>query len=212
MENGHEKNWNTVWSRRNSLSRLVDYGRKIYNLFFFKLIKRYLTKQSSMLELGCGTSTLSLMVATEIKELIGLDISEEALKISEANARSKNISNMKFIKGDCTNVPYENRFDFVWSQGLIEHFDNPESIVREHFKATKTGGITLIAVPYLYSYMYIWWLVTRSGILRKFWPWTDQIFFTKKTLGEIGKRITPNSRVFLLKPFFLGIVLLEMKK
>src|SRR3989344_470989 len=185
MGSQDENKWNEVWSRQNLLSRFVDFGRKIYNGFFLRIISAYLKTDSVMLELGCGTSTLLLLAAPKIKQAVGLDISAEALKISEANACLQNIANAAFVKGDCVNVPYKDEFDFVWSQGLIEHFADPERIAREHFKAVKPGGTVLIAVPYLYSYMYIWWIITRPKIFRSFWPWTEQVFFTQKTLAGI---------------------------
>ena len=73
---------------------------------------------------------------------------------------------MSLVKGDCRNVPWSDTFDLVWSQGLVEHFTNTELIIREHFKATKPGGTVLISVPYTYSYLNIWYWLTRPKLAR----------------------------------------------
>ncbi len=212
MESNHERSWDHVWSRRNMVSKFIHLGRRVYNRFFFRLVSRYVFKNMSFLEIGCGTSTLLLEIAPAIDRAVGLDISQNSLEISKANAQKKEITNVEFVKGDCRNLPYKEEFDFVWSQGLIEHYEDSEQLAREHFKATKTGGIALISVPYLYSYLYLWYVVTRPIVLRKFWPWPEQKFFTHRSLGEIGKSITANYKVFFLQPLFLGVILLEMRK
>lgn len=38
-------------------------------------------------------------------------------------------------------------FDFVYSLGFIEHFDNPSVVVDRHFQFLKPGGRALIAIP-----------------------------------------------------------------
>lgn len=208
----HRDIWQNIWFHKNKLSYLVDYGRIFYNNFFRSLLRKHLNKKTDLLELGCGTSTLTISLATEINTLTGLDISTEALKLSQDLAKKYGASNTRFIEGNCLDLPFKESFDLVWSQGLMEHFDNPLLVAEQHWKATKPGGITLISVPYKWSYHNIWYKLTRPKLLRSLWPWTDQVFFSKKELTKIGKAITPNSRTYLLQPFFLGIVILELKK
>jgi SAM-dependent methyltransferase len=208
----YEHEWDTVWSREGVLTSVVNAGRKIYNSFWLRHIQVYLRPDTRMLEVGSGTASLMLSVASRIREGIGLDISDEALRLGTELAQKNGVTNVFFKKGDCMNVPYENEFDFVWSQGLVEHFDHSVDIAREHLKATKPGGTVLISVPHSLSYFRVWYFLTRPRMLQRFWPWTEQKFFSKKELLALGQKITPRSRVFLIKPFFLGIVFLEMKK
>lgn len=207
-----EHQWEGVWKRTTLLTHLINNGREIYNFFFRRQLRKYLNAQSAMLELGCGTSTLTLSLAPHIARLVGLDISDTALELSKKYAKNNGISNATFIKGDCFAVPFENEFDFVWSQGLIEHFDNSAAIVGEHYKALKSGGTALISVPYRYSYHYLWYVITRPKILRQFWPWTEQKFFTRNELLDLGRHISNSSKIIFLKPFFLGIMMLEIRK
>ncbi len=208
----YEQEWDDVWARQGLMTRIVNAGRNIYNYFWLRHIKQYLNEETRMLEIGSGTATLMLKLAPSIKSGIGLDISDEALRLGTQNAKRLGVTNVTFEKGDCMNVPYENEFDFVWSQGLIEHFNTSEEIARQHLKATKVGGVSLLSVPHSLSFFRLWYIITRPKILNRFWPWTEQKFYSKKELLALGKNITPNASVFLIQPFFLGIVLLEMRR
>ena len=207
--------WQAVWSKQGGfVDAVIDLGRTTYNFFFRRIHRRYINKDTRMLELGSGRASLSLSLCKEIKSLYGIDISDVAVKQASASAESLGISNAKFLVDDCTKLNLDNRFDFVWSQGLIEHFNDPTAVAREHYKALVPGGVALLSVPYKYSYHTIWYKVSRPKLLRWLWPWegTEQRFFNHKELTRVGRAITPNFRVFLMQPFPLGIIFLEMRK
>jgi SAM-dependent methyltransferase len=206
--------WQEIWDRHNAVDTVIDWGRTAYNFFFRSILRRYLTRHSAMIELGCGRASLSLSLAPEIGSLVGADISDSAVDQANRYAQHKGLRNAAFKVSNCTDLGPEfyERFDFSWSQGLIEHFDDSTAITKEHYKALRPGGVALISVPYRWSYHNVWYTITRPQLLRRFWPWTEQKFFDEKTLLALGKSITPHSRVFLLQPLPLGIVFLEMKK
>jgi 2-polyprenyl-3-methyl-5-hydroxy-6-metoxy-1,4-benzoquinol methylase len=198
--------------RRGVLTSIINTGRKIYNWFFRRYLRKFISRETRLLEVGCGTATLTLSLADEIKELVGVDISEAAIELSDKNAKKLEVVNAKFELGDCLNLNYENEFDVVWSQGLMEHFDEPGKVAFEHYKATSPGGVTLISVPYKYSYHALWYGVTRPKLLRPLWPWTEQVFLSKKELLAIGRTLTDKAHVHFLQPFPLGIIILELPK
>lgn len=204
--------WEAIWKRRGLLDRFIDTGRDIYNWFFRRLLRTYLTNSSSVLELGSGRASLTLSLAPEIGSLTGVDISETAVEQSTEDALRRGLTNVSFRIDDCTKLALTDRYDFVWSQGLLEHFEDPYVIAREHHRMLAPGGVALLSVPYKYSYHTVWYTLTRPLFLRFLWPWTEQIFYDKKELLAIGKTITPHARTFLLQPFPLGIVFLEMRK
>jgi len=204
--------WQNIWTRRGWLTLIVNIGRSTYNWFFRRYLRKFISKNTRFLEVGCGTSTLTLSLAGEMKELVGVDITESAIELSSKHARDLEVENSRFELGDCLNLPYENEFDVVWSQGLMEHFERPEVVAAEHYKATKPGGITLISVPYKYSYHILWYILTRPKFLRFLWPWTDILYLDKKQLMAIGKALTPMARTRFLQPSLLGIIILELPK
>lgn len=204
--------WEAIWKRQGLLDHFIDTGRDIYNWFFRLILSRYLESSSNVLELGSGRASLTLSLAPKIGSLTGVDISETAVEQSTTDAARRGLTNVSFCIDDCTKLVLTDRYDFVWSQGLLEHFEDPHVIASEHYRMLAPGGVALLSVPYKYSYHLIWYTLTRPAFLRFLWPWTEQIFYDKKKLLAIGKAITPHTRTFLLQPFPLGIVFLEMRR
>jgi 2-polyprenyl-3-methyl-5-hydroxy-6-metoxy-1,4-benzoquinol methylase len=207
-----KEEWQSIWRRRGWLTGIVNTGRKVYNWFFRRYLRKFISENTRLLEVGCGTATLTLSLAREIKGLVGVDIAEASVELSIKNAKELGVTNSRFELGDCLNLSYQDEFDVVWSQGLMEHFERPEEVAREHYKTTRPGGIALISVPYRYSYHAVWYILTRPKFLRPLWPWTEQLFLNKKQLLAIGQTLTPKARVHLLQPFPLGIIILELPK
>lgn len=210
----HRQEWDRIWSKnKNPLHRLVNLGRMYYNCFFIQAIRPHIDQNTHFAELGCGTSTLIRLIAPKVMRAVGVDISQEALALSSKNC--ENLKNVQFIKDDCTKLKIEpNQFDLVWSQGLIEHFKNPEVLIKEHIKICKPGKTVLVSVPYLYSYMYPWYLLTRPRMLRFLWPWTSQEFYTPEKFVQIMKQINyPESNYQIYKiNMLLGIIMLKITK
>src|SRR5437773_3729041 len=53
-----------------------------------------------ILDLGCGTGRLSLLLAKRAKEVVGLDISKNSVAIANKTANKYKIRNFKGIVGD----------------------------------------------------------------------------------------------------------------
>jgi len=212
--NKYEREWNGVWARKNLLSHFVDRGRNVYNQIFTNLFRPYFLKNKIFLEVGCGTSSLLLKNARYFRKSYGLDISDEALKLSETNAKKMRVENVRFIKGDCFKMPIkENSVDVVWSQGLIEHFENPLKIVTEHYRICQSGGVVLISTPAKYSYQHLWYKITRPKMLRKFWPWTEQEFYNKKKYEKLLEGLNYDYEIFYLpKDISRAFIILKIKK
>lgn len=204
--------WQEIWERQGLLDTVIDWGRSTYNWFFRRILRRYLTPCVAMLELGCGRASLSLSLCPEIKSLVGVDISDVAVEQASRSAQKQGIHNATFILDDCTKLATTERFDFVWSQGLLEHFEDPIVVAREHYRTLAPGGTALLSVPYKYSYFALWYVCTRPKIFRRLWPWTEQRFFTHRELLAVGRAVAPQARVFLLHPFLLGIIFLELHR
>ena len=204
--------WQAIWLRANVLNTIINQGRRVYNWFFRRALLRYLRPESKMLELGCGRASLSLSLAPYIRSLLGIDISEAAVDQATRAARNLGLVNVKFAVDDCTKLKLAERYDLVWSQGLLEHFADPVLVARQHFSALAPGGVAVLSVPYKYSYHTIWYWLTRPKILRGLWPWTEQRFFDRAELQAVGEAVTQCSKTFFLHPLLLGIVFLEMRK
>jgi SAM-dependent methyltransferase len=210
--------WNEVWSHSGFMAKIVNVARNFYNIFFERLLFNYVDSNTEMVELGCGTASLGFLISDKIESYCGIDISPIATQKAQARAKMESNDKMTFLLEDVRNLKeeYKNRYDFSWSTGLMEHFDDSFEVVKKHIEIVKIGGIVLISVPYKYSIHNLWYKITRIHRLKRFWPWTEQIFYSYKELSELGKQTKLPYRVFFLTPkilgFFLGMIILEIKK
>ncbi len=70
----------------------------------YTLGKEYaeLSKDDILLDLYCGTGTIGLTMASEVKKLVGVEIIPEAIEDAKKNAKLNGIDNAEFICGDAT--------------------------------------------------------------------------------------------------------------
>ena len=213
----HEPNaeeWDNVWDSSIS-QKIVTWGRNIYNSYFIKELDKLSDSKTNLAELGCGSSSLTLQLAPRIKSVTGYDLSHSALRISMENAKRLKVKNATFDLQDCTKLKVpDNTYDLVWSQGLIEHFEDPLPIVKEHLRICKKGGHVLISVPYKYSYFYLWYQITRPKFMRWAWPWTEQDFYTEEKFLKLILHLPGRVRydIFNIKPWIFGIIMMRIDK
>ncbi len=203
--------WNSVWSSKKLIHKFVNYARNSFTRDVYKtLFKKYINKNTTLLEVGCGSSTTSLYLAPNLKEFVGIDISEEALSLSRKKAKELGVTNAKFVKGDCFKMPFKDgSFDMVWSQGLLEHFDNPKGILKEKVRVCKKGGRIITSVPALWSIHKAWYVATRPKLLRNMWPWTEQTFYTKQMLNKLVPKGASIEKTYHYKKYGVMIQILR---
>lgn len=216
----HEKVWDEVWQTA-AAGKVITSLRGYSSSLLRNLITPHIRENSRVLELGCGTATLLLSLAPHVREVVGLDISSEGLKIAQWHQAKQGVTNATFAKADCQDVPFENEFDVVYSAGLIEHFfEKDVTIVAQHLKAAKTGGRIVMSVPYAYTLHGLHYLLTRPKFTRRFWPWSQeryfQKFYSRSSLRAVGEKTGLPYRVYFLRPrpvgLILGILVLELEK
>lgn len=57
-------------------------------------------KEKTLFDLYSGTGTIGILSASKVKEVIGIEIIEEAVEMANANAKHNGINNVKYIAGD----------------------------------------------------------------------------------------------------------------
>jgi 2-polyprenyl-6-hydroxyphenyl methylase / 3-demethylubiquinone-9 3-methyltransferase len=99
-------------------------------------IASHLPFPAKILDMGCGAGFLTNSLAQLGHEVVGVDLSEESLKV----ARKMN-SSVQYIHGDVTAIPLpDGIFDAVCAMDLLEHVESPEAVVKEASRLLKPGG------------------------------------------------------------------------
>jgi len=79
-------------------------------------------KIKNVLDLGCGTGRHCIHLAKIGFDVVGVDISESALKMANAWVRKERLTNVAFVRETMTNIPFGNlHFDAVISVSVIHH-------------------------------------------------------------------------------------------
>jgi SAM-dependent methyltransferase len=98
-----------------------------------------------LLDLGCGTGWTSVMFAQRGYEVVGQDISDEAIDL--ANLHNKKLKNLSFVVSDFESMKYTNEFDCAVFFESLHHAENVEAALKKAHKALKIGGVCVAAEP-----------------------------------------------------------------
>ena len=107
-------------------------------------------KGKKILEVGSGSGRDSIYLAKLGADCYLVDYVETPLKIARHIAQKEKVK-ITTIKGDVRSLPFEaDYFDLIYSQGLLEHFTDPEVLLKEQTRVLKKGGYILVDVPQKY--------------------------------------------------------------
>jgi ubiquinone/menaquinone biosynthesis C-methylase UbiE len=153
----------------------------------------------NILDVGCGDGYITSQISQKFKEVIGIDISEQAVRI----AKSKN-PKIVFTAASCTNIPFsDNSFDTVVASEIIEHvnYEDGKTFLKEGRRVLKPHGRIIISTPNL-SNPYMKFLQIRHKNIEHLKEYTKNEFVELISLHF--KVIYLNSGVSL--PIFIPII------
>lgn len=100
-----------------------------------------------ILEVGAGSGRDSIELARRGAIVTVLDYVPSSLGVVAINAERAGVK-LRFVCGDGTRMPFpEGTFDVVFHQGLMEHFRDPDPLLRDNLRVLKRGGHVVIDVP-----------------------------------------------------------------
>jgi SAM-dependent methyltransferase len=120
-----------------------------------------------VLEIGCGIGTDTINFARSGAEVTAVDLSSKSLELARKRADVFGVADrIKFVEANAEElssfVPPQ-KFDLVYSFGVIHHSPNPKKIVeqiRENF--VDRESVLKLMVYYRYSWKVFWILLTHG--------------------------------------------------
>ena len=103
-------------------------------------------KPSSVLEVGCGTGSMSIFIQKFIKCNVTAIDNDQTLIERAIYYNSQLGSNVRFKTMDAFDLDLDQEFDLVFSQGFLEHFTD-EEIRRLIKEQIKVSNLIINAVP-----------------------------------------------------------------
>ncbi len=128
---------------------------------------------SSVIEVGCGGGAFGLALAVLGASVVLLDIDENVMASAQANVKalSRRLGRqlpVQLVTADLLHYDGEEKFDMCISDGLIEHWRDPEqrlTVLRAHAALVGPGGFVAVTIPNNYHPWSQRW--EAQG-----WPWT----------------------------------------
>lgn len=198
IANASKAKWDELWRRR---KRVYVYRDVV------KVAENFLggLEGKSILEVGCGRGATLLEFARRGANVVGLDYSEEALAICRGLKSLNGIDGRAtFVKADAQKMPFPaESFDFIFSVGLIEHFEEPGPVLAEQHRVLRSGGYLLVKVPQKYS---LYTALKKAMIRLGRWPyggWETE-FSDREIAGLVREAGLQPEYVYGYGSFFLA--------
>ena len=113
----------------------------------YKYALSYVEKKK-VLDYGCGSGYGTALISNACSNIIGVDISSEAILHAKTNFSASNLSFSQVEKSEKSPLPFPNSsFDTVLSFQVIEHVNDVGAYLHEIERVLVPGGSVLIATP-----------------------------------------------------------------
>jgi ubiquinone/menaquinone biosynthesis C-methylase UbiE len=155
------------------------------------LSRRQDLKSLSVLDVGCGNGALAGRVAPQVRELVGIDISEASITLAR-----QHISSCHFECYDGVNLPFdEGSFDFAFTSCVMHHVQPSQwrTFVAEMWRVVRPGGHVAVIEHNP------WNPLTRLAVSRCEFD-ADAVLMTRRRVIRMFKR---QSLTVVAKPYIL---------
>ena len=108
---------------------------EIYDIFmkyvnydeWYKFLRTFIKKKGTVLDLGCGTGEFIWRFLKDGFSVIGVDLSEKMLEISEKKLKGKNLKNNNYSLINKNIINYENKINFDENGNENQNFENKKN-------------------------------------------------------------------------------------
>ena len=141
IENENDIDWEELWTRK--MDKKGDRGkdwskaavkyaeRASKDNYTEQLIsKMIISKEDSVLDLGCGEGSVTIPLSKEVANVTAVDATEKMLEILDEKIKEENIDNIKTIKDDINEVSKEKygNYDVVVASRVVNGIKSPRKV------------------------------------------------------------------------------------
>lgn len=102
-----------------------------------------------VLDVGCGEGFLSQLLAAQGNNVIGIDVSEEAIELSRKDKVEAYVCDI-----ENENPPFVKKFDIIVMSEILEHLVSPRNALNKLKKYLSKDGFFIITFPNIAFYKY----------------------------------------------------------
>jgi SAM-dependent methyltransferase len=142
----NKDNWDAHWSDQDLLAK-YNPGQNLRHQIVAKIIEG-IDKKDSLVDFGSGQGDFIKLLSNTFteSEFYGIEFSEKGVEISK-----RNNTNATFIKDDLLDPTLPKRmgklFNVITCCDVLEHVDNPITIINNAYDMLSKGGTLVITLP-----------------------------------------------------------------
>jgi 2-polyprenyl-3-methyl-5-hydroxy-6-metoxy-1,4-benzoquinol methylase len=111
-------------------------------------VRAHLTPNDRVLELGCGTGTTALKLASSAREILATDYSTEMLAIAASKAHAEGVTNVSFRRCTLDDPALDQEsFDVVMAMNLFHLLDDIPGRFARIRELVRPGGLFISKTP-----------------------------------------------------------------
>lgn len=128
-----------------------------------KILEKYIDNEDKILDIGCGAGTVDFYLANQGHKVLGIDISEKAVKACRKSARALGLKDRaSFKKLNFPERKPQGKFDLIICSEVLEHLESDKKAVEVIFGLLRPGGIVIFSTPSKNAPLY------KLGLAKKF--------------------------------------------
>jgi len=132
--------------------------------------RAYLTPDSRVLEIGCGTGSTAIVHAPHVASYLATDFSGEMIAIARAKAEAAGIGNLTFAQRSAGQIdPAEGPFDVVMGHSILHLLPDWQAVSRRAFDLLTPGGV----------------FITSTACIREITPLIRPLLAVGQWLGKV---------------------------
>lgn len=114
----------------------------------------YFTPESEVLEIGCGTGSTAILHAPYVRQIHGVDISEEMVRIARDKLQPAGIENVSFEVADVDSYDGKGKtYDVVMAMSLVHLVEDRVALFKRVYDQLKPGGVFISSTVCLADHM-----------------------------------------------------------
>lgn len=163
-----------------------------------------------VLEIGCGIGTDTINFARSGAQVTAVDLSSESLALAKKRAEVFGLTNITFYQANAEQlsdvVPAE-RYDLVYSFGVIHHTPHPERVIEQIHKYMGNDSLFKIMVYHRTSWKVLWMMLSYARSRGE----SLDALIARHSEAETGCPVTYSYTRDTIKEFLKGFEIVDVR-